>query len=647
MYFSPRRYPYRQLDSADHEVVVAGAGPVGLAAALGLGRRGVRVTVLEAGDSVSFGSRAICLSRHSLEVLDRLGVGAAISAQALPWTTGRSFFRDVEVLEFQMPCADGDPHPPMVNISQSAAEQVLVDAAGQAPGCTIAWQHTVTGVAERGDQVLVTVSTPEGPRELRADWLVAADGARSTVRDALGLRLRGTSYTGTYLIADIRWKAGLPTERRVWFDPPVSPGQTVILHRQPDDIWRFDCQLPPGADPAAELAPERVRARIAMHLDWIGNTEPWTLEWSSVYSARALSLDNYVHGRVVFAGDAAHLVPIFGVRGLNSGLEDAETLAWMLAPVVAGTAPAGLLAAYAHERHEAWRQNIAQADLSTLFMTPGTDGYRQTRDAVLALAPRRPELRQLINPRQSSATHARTSPLTISRPSPLPSPAGSSPLPGDPVPDALITVGARRAGLHAARGPDFTLLGFGAADDDRAMDALSRVAAVLRSRLGPPVGVQVLATTTDDSSTSAAAEATPAGVTVASDRDGGLTAALGAVPGEVYLIRPDGLLAARYPEAAALGDPELLARHILHGGATRPAVPAAAAAAAAPADRDQPHPAALSVAEQVWRSVSDALDGQPPGAAEPFLTRLVLLLALDLKRPDVVASRVAEALAAG
>lgn len=128
----------------------------------------------------------------------------------------------------------------------------------------------------------------------------------------MGLSLRGASYAGHYLIADIHWGAGPPTERRVWFDPPASPGQTIILHQQPDDIWRFDCQLPPDADPAAELEETRLRRRIATHLDWLGNTEPWTIEWASVYSARALSLDEYVHGRVLFAGDAAHMVPIFG-----------------------------------------------------------------------------------------------------------------------------------------------------------------------------------------------------------------------------------------------------------------------------------------------------------------------------------------------
>ncbi len=615
MYFTPRQYPFAALGEAHHDVLVAGGGPVGLAVALGLARRGIPVTVLEDDDSACSGSRAICLSRHSLEVLDRLGAGRALSATALPWTSGRSYYRGVEVLRFDMPHADGDPHPPMVNISQSAAEQVLIDTALATPGITLGWQHRVREVLPDDDGVTVGVRTPDGDRDLRADWLVAADGARSTVRDWLGLRLEGTSYTGHSLIADIHWPVDLPVERRVWFDPPANPGQTIILHKQPDDIWRLDCRLPPDVDPLAQLAPERVKSLVAAHLEWLGNSTPWTLEWASVYSARAMSLDGYHHGRVVFAGDAAHLVPIFGVRGLNSGFEDADTLGWMLALVVRGTAADSLLDAYSVERRAAWQQNVASADASTLFMAPGTDGYQITRDAVLALAPGRPELRDLIDPRQTAATHARTSPLTINA--------------GDPVSDVPLKLGdGSVSSLHAERGADFTLLRFGDAPagdapaGDAPAGALAEFAAALRTRLAPAVGVRVLHDTTCT-----------------------LAKALGGRPAEIFVIRPDGLLLGRFSGVAALGDPRVLADRILTGGGTPDAEPVSAPGADL-ASSAQPAPTeALSPNEQLWRTLSDALDATPAADRDAFLARLTLLLAVRQADPASFAAMVNEAMA--
>ncbi|WP_019808704.1 FAD-dependent monooxygenase [Saccharomonospora halophila] len=578
MYFTARRYPFTPFppsppDTDPESVVVVGAGPVGLALALGLARRGVAVTVLEAGDSVSYGSRAICLSRHSLEVLERLGVGAEFAARSLPWTSGRSFHRDTEVLSFEMPHTDGDVRAPMVNISQSVAEQILVDEIDRTEGCTVRWQCRVRDCTEDDGVVTVRVDTPDGERDVRTRWLVAADGARSTVRESLGLSLTGTSYEGRYVIADIHWRSPLSTERRVWFDPPSNPGSTIILHRQPDDIWRVDYQLGPDDDPETESGEERIRERITRHLDWLGNTEPWTLEWSSLYRAHSLSLDSYAHGRVLFAGDAAHLVPIFGVRGLNSGLEDADTLAWMLAPVVTGTADPALLRTYAAERRDAWCQNVEQAEKSTLFMTPGTPGYTMTRDAVLSLANRRPVLRHLINPRQSSATHSRTSPLTA--PSTAPStapPSGPStpaaavdrpgPAPGDPVPDRVLAAlspdGPVPSSLNVERGPDLTVLGV--RTEPGALTGFTRA---LRTRLAPAVGVRALVTCSGDGR---APDTAHPEERLLGPSDGDLESALGAEPGEVFVLRPDGLLLARLPDPGHLGSADALADHILQGG---------------------------------------------------------------------------------
>jgi 3-(3-hydroxy-phenyl)propionate hydroxylase len=543
VYFTPQHHPHRPLPdtaTAPLPVVVVGAGPVGLAAALGLARRGVPALVLEAADSVSHGSRAICVSRQSLQILDRLGVGARFAETALPWVRGRSHYRDREVLVFEMPHGERFARPPMVNVSQSVAERILVDAVEAQDGCAVHWQSRVTSVRQEDDLVVLGVETPDGPREVSARWVVAADGARSEVRRALGLRMTGTNYEGRYVIADIHWRNDLPTERLVWFDPPSNPGGSVILHRQPDDIWRVDYQLAAAEDAEAESRPERVHQRVAHHLEWMGNTAPWTLEWSSVYSARALSLDSYTHGRVLFAGDAAHLVPIFGVRGLNSGLEDADDLAWKLTLVASGAADRRLLDTYSEERVDAWRQNIAQADKSTRFMAPNTPGYALTRDAVLSLVADRPALAHLVNPRQSGATHARSSRLTVPATHPADDDGRSGLRPGDPVDDCPVPGAPAGTTLHGLRAGGFGLVGV---DLDPA--SLSTAAARAEAALGGAVPVRPLALRT------------PA--------DHALVAAVGAVSGELVVIRPDGRILARLDGA----DPERpagLMDHVLQGG---------------------------------------------------------------------------------
>jgi 3-(3-hydroxy-phenyl)propionate hydroxylase len=164
----------------------------------------------------------------------------------------------------------------------------------------------------------------------------------------------------------------------------------------------------------------------------------------------------------------------------------------------------------------------------------------------------------------------------------------------------------RVTSLHAERGPDFTVLGFGHADADQ----LTTIAAALRPRLAPAVGVRVL---------------------VPDDADS-VAAFLGAEPGEVLVIRPDGLLLARYPSAAAI-DAEALAAHILSGGSEGPIYP-----------DDIVTPTSLSQAERTWRVLSDALDKVPAEGREAFLTRLVLLLSLHEPDPEAVQGLVAEAL---
>ncbi|MBF4477292.1 3-(3-hydroxy-phenyl)propionate hydroxylase [Rhodococcus rhodochrous J3] len=604
-YYQPPKYPASEFESmtpADETlpVVVVGAGPVGMAVALGLAQRGVPVTILEAADQVSFGSRAICISRHSLEAAARLGFGDELEKIVLPWVGGRSFYRDQQVLHFQMPQRDFDVRPPMINVSQSEFEQIMVDTIEQNPLITLHWQAPIAGILRGEDEVTLEVDTAAGKRHLRARWVVAADGGRSRMRELAGLRLQGTSYEGRYVIADIHWESDLPAERMVWFDPPSNPGSTIIMHKQPGNIWRIDYQLDPSEDAEIETQEEAIRARIAKHLDWLQNDLPWTLEWKGFYSARALALDEFTHDRLLFAGDAAHLVPIFGVRGLNSGMEDAETLAWQLAAVVNGNAEPALLKAYSFERHNAWEQNVANAGKSTLIMSPGSHGYRTTRDAILALAVGRPEFGHLINPRQSSATHARLSPLTWSV-----APGTEGVLPGDPVEDRRIRIAGRETSLNDARGTGFAVLGVGL--DAAGSAALAAAANGLAQALAPE---SVAALAVDSAEVD--------GVTLLDAPD--LVEALGATAGEAFVIRPDGLLLCRVPVADLDGVAASLRSGAAPAGAELPARPAEQVT-----EDDQRR-------ENVWLGLSTALDQAAEDDREGFLTRLALVLGSQVDR---------------
>ncbi|UYF92732.1 FAD-dependent monooxygenase [Rhodococcus aetherivorans] len=611
-YYQPPKYPASDFPSMQPDaealpVVVVGAGPVGMAVALGLAQRGIPVTILEAADQVSFGSRAICISRHSLEAAARLGFGAELEKIVLPWVGGRSFYRDQQVLHFRMPQREFDVRPPMINVSQSEYEQIVVDTIEQNPLITLHWQASIAGILRGDDEVTLEVDTAFGKRHLRAAWVVAADGGRSRMRELAGLRLEGTNYEGRYVIADIHWESDLPAERMVWFDPPSNPGSTIIMHKQPKNIWRIDYQLDPSEDAEIETQEDAIRARIAKHLDWLQNDLPWTLEWHGFYSARALALREFTHDRILFAGDAAHLVPIFGVRGLNSGMEDAETLAWQLAAVVHGNADAALLQAYSIERHDAWEQNVANAGKSTLIMSPGTHGYRTTRDAVLALAVGRPEFGELINPRQSSATHARLSPLTWPVAEGL-----TGVLPGDPVEDRRVRVvtadGSTASSLNVVRGTGFAVVGFGLDADGSA--ALAAAASALAAALAPE-SVCAAAVGGADSSVAVGGTADD-GVTVLDAPD--LAEALGATAGEAFVIRPDGLLLCRVPVAELSGVAAALRAGTAPEG---PAVPARPAQVLT--DDEQRR-------ENVWLGLSDALDQVDPSDREGFLVRLALQL---------------------
>ena len=453
-----RRHADQDADApARHPVVVVGAGPVGLSLAIDLAQRGQPVVVLDNDCKLSTGSRAICFSKRTLEIWDRLGVGQAMVDKGVSWNLGKVFARDQSLYQFDLLPEAGHERPAFINLQQYYAEAYLVERALQLPLIDLRWHNKVTALAPREDGAELTVETPEGEYRIDAQWVLACDGSRSPLRGLLGQESHGRIFRDRFLIADVKMHADFPTERWFWFDPPFHPGQSVLLHRQPDDVWRIDFQLGWEADPEEEKKPENILPRIRALL---GKDAHFELEWASVYTFACLRMDRFVHGRVVFAGDSAHGVSPFGARGANSGVQDAENLAWKLDRVLRGQADAALIATYGAEREYAADENIRNSTRATDFITPKSEISRLFRDAALELAREHEFARRIVNSGRLSV------PATLHH-SPLNTPdsevfAGLQ-LPGAVLSDAPM----RRPGnsqttwLLRALGPDFTLLHFG------------------------------------------------------------------------------------------------------------------------------------------------------------------------------------------
>jgi 3-(3-hydroxy-phenyl)propionate hydroxylase len=412
-----------------HPIVVVGAGPVGLTVSLDLAQRGVPVVLLDDADRIGEGSRGICWAKRTLEIWDRLGVAAPMLAKGVTWKLGKVFLADDPVYSFDLLPEDGHKMPAFINLQQYFVEHVLVERVACIKAIDLRWKNKVIGLDCRNDHVRLTIATPEGAYSLDADWIVAADGARSAVRELLGLSFSGVTFEDKFLIADVRMSADFPTERRFWFDPSFHSGQSALMHRQPDNVWRIDLQLGPDAHVEEEQRPERVVPRLKKML----GERSFELEWVSIYRFNCRRLEHFVHGRVIFVGDSAHQVSPFGARGANSGIQDAENLAWKLAAVLKGQASIALLDSYDSERVLAADENIAHSTRSTDFISPQSPAERRLRNAVLSLATSAEFARRMVNSgRLSIATAYQSSRLSTRDAAPF---AGTAKL-GAPVPDA-------------------------------------------------------------------------------------------------------------------------------------------------------------------------------------------------------------------
>jgi 3-(3-hydroxy-phenyl)propionate hydroxylase len=524
--FGYNRHPDQDRAAADpagHPVVVVGAGPVGLSLAIDLAQRGQPVVLLDDADRIGEGSRAICFSKRSLEYWDRLGVGQRMVEKGVVWSVGKIFHGADQLYQFNLLPEQGHKMPAFINLQQFYAEAYLVERAAQLPGIDLRWRSKVVSLEQRNDSVLLTIETPDGPYRLAARYVCACDGARSSLRRLVGADFKGQVFEDQFLIADVKMTAEFPTERWFWFDPPFHAGRSALLHRQPDDIWRIDLQLSPDADPVTEKLPENVRPRIARML----GHDAFEFVWISLYKFQCRRMDKFIHDRVIFAGDAAHQVSPFGARGANSGLEDAENLAWKLARVLAGRSPERLLESYHVERSAAADENIRESTRSTDFMAPSSRQEARLRQAVLSLARHTEFGKRMINGGRLSVPSVYDTPLSTPdrdswrggpRPgasipdAPLRGPEGSPPF----LSDAFVTAGKR-----------FTLLEFANG-----------------ARTGVPDEVSIIT----------------AGADGFGDPSGLLAQRYDGAPGTAYLLRPDGYVAARFRHPTTTGIGAALAR---------------------------------------------------------------------------------------
>ena len=397
-------YPYCKVPEQDmppvrHPVLIVGGGPVGLALALDLGQKGTPVLVLDDNEGAGQGSRAICFAKRTLEIADRLGAGETMLEKGVVWNVGKVFHKSDKIFEFNLQPEGGHKFPAFVNLQQPYFEKFLVDAVRQAQAAgapiEIRGRNVVTGIEQYDEFVRVEVTTPDGIYCVDSEYLVACDGARSPTRKMLGLEFEGRVFEDNFLIADVKMKADFPTERWFWFDPPFeNSGASALVHKQPDGVWRIDFQLGWEIDRDKELLEENIRDRVDAML---GQGVDYEVVWSSIYTFQCRRMDKFRHGRILFAGDSAHQVSPFGARGANSGVQDADNLAWKLSLVLKRLAPDSLLDSYSEERVHGAKENILNSTRTTDFLTPKSEISQVFRNAVLFLSRKYEFARLMVN----------------------------------------------------------------------------------------------------------------------------------------------------------------------------------------------------------------------------------------------------------
>ncbi len=388
-----------------HEIVIIGGGLAGLTLACALNQYGVSAVLLDEDNTVGVkgaSSRGICYAQKTLEIFKRLGIYDRIAAKGVQWSVGRTFAGHDEVYSFdlrQQNTHNVSEQPPFVNIQQFYVEGFLVERLyeDQQASVELRWNNRITAFEQNAEFATLSITTPAGAYQIEATHVIDCTGARSPFRNWCNASVTAKKGDDRWCIADVRFKNPPPVERHTWIEAPFNEGRAVWQHLMADGVWRIDYQMRPDADPEEVSREDVVRKRINGQLGRDVAHDEYEIVWIGPYAYRSECLDQLRHGRVFFVGDAAHVVSPFGARGGNSGVQDADNLAWKLAAVVQGRAAPALLASYHHERHEAATHNVLVTNRTARFLRPADGAERVFRNAAISLAKRHVFARQLVN----------------------------------------------------------------------------------------------------------------------------------------------------------------------------------------------------------------------------------------------------------
>jgi 2-polyprenyl-6-methoxyphenol hydroxylase-like FAD-dependent oxidoreductase len=518
-------------------VGIVGAGPVGLTLAARLSGFGVQCVVLDkAPHLLRKGSKACLIQGDVLEVMDKIGCAGSIADEGIHWRIAHTYIKDVEMITQRFPERVGFGQ--FVNISQYRIEQELLAVVENSSLVDVRWSHEVIGVKQDGESAVATVKTLQGETTMSFAYLIACDGVHSTLRDLTGNEFTGYTHPDRFLITDIKANIALTKERHFFFDSHQNPGRQLVMHPQPDNIWRIDWQLAPDTDIEAEKKSGKLDTRIRRVIGDI----PYHIEWLSTYRFNQRVIEQFRAGRIFFAGDAAHSLPPYGSRGMNSGIQDADNLAWKMASVLHGSAPDALLDTYHDERHPAALENLRVTEATMRFMVPPTTLKRLQRSIIFRLAVPFKGMRKLVD-------HGKMAEPFVYPNSSLIFDRQAHPLIGQFAPDATIYVGKAKQRLRKLFGHGFVCLFFGTWDEARHFVGLAQSEAL-------PVPLKLIV-------------AFPKGEPVGPLPDDVLVATYDDIlfyrqfyDGEAawYLMRPDGHIATRQPFDATASLATILAR---------------------------------------------------------------------------------------